>query len=1080
MPAAAFTSARIARTALAERVAGALDRGSVLLVAGAGYGKTTLLEDALALRDGPSAWAPLSDREREAGRLLVTLLAALDAELPGVGAPLLERLAAGAEPLAVAGRLTAELDALLVDPVVLVVDDAERLVGATDAIAVLESVLRARPGRLRLAVATRRPLGLALAKARAAGHVGEVSEDDLAFSADECEQLLRLALRREPSDSEVAATMQATLGWPLGVVLGARGGDDPERALGAFLDEEVLAPLDARTRARVLDSAAVEVLTPGVLSALGLEPGFPARVAATGLALVPAADRTGAFSYHPLVRELLRERWRRERTAAECCELMGRVAGPLAQAGRTPAAIEAWLDGERWDEALRAITARAPLMLGASPETVRTWLGRLPPDVRRSPLARLLAAQLLLNSGRPAHAADELGEILPELGDADLATQWSARLVLAECRYFSGRLDHVAELAHGFDRPEVRGLGKVADAVALWAAMAHAACGRLENAERLARMLEAAGGEDAGVLSTWRHAFVRGPSGEVDDLLARIAQELDVADRDPHLSRPELLLPTSIWLLSARGGFAEALRLNDEHMRRVDELDARADLAALAHVLHAWLLAHRGLQVEARAALDAAGPPPTAAWPAAVFEGTAALLADAAGEAAAAARAARRAIAHLAQAPTLLADIISFSLVPLIADVDLAEARTIVDARLARLAITHPGRGGRFHRGRLLAQRAWIRFAAEDDGWRRDVASALAHGDDMAAHVIGAEWARLREPALAAVAEAGVAPRLLEALEAVRPGELLSLTAHPEPAVRARAAEAVARSGNVEAAVRLAALAEDPDPEVAAGARAAADRMRRTPPARVFTLLGGFRLRRGESTVDDRAWGRPMAQRLVRLLLVRRGEPVLEDDLFEAFWPGKPPGAARASLQVAVSRARAVLDPPGGETSSIRATGGGYELVLGDLDRVDADEFERAAAMALATRGQARRAALEAAERLWTGEPLPEDRYADWARPWRHRLEAVRREHLAALLDERLEAGALTAAAEAGLRALELDPVDERAHRALMIAYARAGRRGRALRQYLECRRALVDSLGIEPGEEAVALQRRILAGAVV
>jgi DNA-binding SARP family transcriptional activator len=60
---------------------------------------------------------------------------------------------------------------------------------------------------------------------------------------------------------------------------------------------------------------------------------------------------------------------------------------------------------------------------------------------------------------------------------------------------------------------------------------------------------------------------------------------------------------------------------------------------------------------------------------------------------------------------------------------------------------------------------------------------------------------------------------------------------------------------------------------------------------------------------------------------------------------------------------------------------------------------------------------------------------------------------------------------------VELDPLDEGAQRRLMLAYARAGRRGHALQQFLACRRALVDGLGIEPAQETAALQRRILAG---
>ena len=46
-----------------------------------------------------------------------------------------------------------------------------------------------------------------------------------------------------------------------------------------------------------------------------------------------------------------------------------------------------------------------------------------------------------------------------------------------------------------------------------------------------------------------------------------------------------------------------------------------------------------------------------------------------------------------------------------------------------------------------------------------------------------------------------------------------------------------------------------------------------------------------------------------------------------------------------------------------------------------------------------------------------------------------------------------------------------------MVAYARSGRRSQALRQFLECRRALVEQLGVEPDAETAGLQQRILAG---
>jgi DNA-binding SARP family transcriptional activator len=137
----------------------------------------------------------------------------------------------------------------------------------------------------------------------------------------------------------------------------------------------------------------------------------------------------------------------------------------------------------------------------------------------------------------------------------------------------------------------------------------------------------------------------------------------------------------------------------------------------------------------------------------------------------------------------------------------------------------------------------------------------------------------------------------------------------------------------------------------------------------------------------------------------------------------------------------------------------------------------RNASDALVRTGPERRAALVAAAALWGGEPLPEERYDDWAIPWRQRLIDRHAEVLAALIEVHAEVGDLAAAADVARRLVELDPVNEAAHRQLIVAYARAGQRGHALRQYLACRRALVAELGVEPGEETATLQRRVLAG---
>jgi DNA-binding SARP family transcriptional activator len=88
--------------------------------------------------------------------------------------------------------------------------------------------------------------------------------------------------------------------------------------------------------------------------------------------------------------------------------------------------------------------------------------------------------------------------------------------------------------------------------------------------------------------------------------------------------------------------------------------------------------------------------------------------------------------------------------------------------------------------------------------------------------------------------------------------------------------------------------------------------------------------------------------RVVRFLLANLDLPVPEDLIFEALWPELSASSARSSLQVAVSRARRLLDPPGAEESAIESADRTYRLVLGEHGEVDAERFRSAARAALA------------------------------------------------------------------------------------------------------------------------------------
>jgi ATP/maltotriose-dependent transcriptional regulator MalT/DNA-binding SARP family transcriptional activator len=1090
-PTSTLTASQVTRPQLTARIRRALNDGCLLVVAPAGYGKTLAIQQAVVAQGAPVVFHACRERDADGGRLVVGILEAVRRTVPGAADVLLEQLGEAGEsvePAVAAGVLVDDLARLLVEPLVLVVDDVERLGDAPGAIAVLGALLDGAGGPLRLVVASRRRPPLKLAKLTAAGRVTELGEADLVFAAEECAALLTARDGRPPSDAEVEATMSRTLGWPLGVALGAGRAQEGSAAIEQFLVEEVLDGLDAPTRRALLDSAVADELSPALLEALGLAPAALESAARLGLSLREVAGSPGVTAWHPLVREALRSRWRRERAEPERVALLDRAAGALAQEGRRAEAVDAWLDAGRGEQALGLMLADAPTLVRASPDLLGQWLDRLPAATRATPGARMLDGLLLVAAGRLGQAVDVLRDAASGLAAAGAQEPADvACSALLEAAYWSGRLDEVERVGTLYENPSALAGRPTALVAAAWTAILHAARGEAAAATALRDRILAQPGSDAGAqVARIADAYLWFPAGRHEEMLRQFRSVEHVLDRPEQVL---YVLAISAFAHVDVGRVEETLDFNERLTAEVRRSGTHPFVGTLGPALRGWTLAVAGRHREADAVVGsiagAHGAPPDA-WAMAWVPATIAITAAARGDAETTRGAAEQAIAQMPRMPIMFADFLICSLAPALAEIgDHDRALALVEEGLARVEALLGRDEAGYHVARLLVHRAWVR---EQDG---DVAGA--HGDvtdafgllnpEAAAHLVRAEWPRLRGLAWELLAEDALpAAPLVAAVEgAFGDGpDVLELASHPSAAVRIAVAPAVAASGHPVAAAAIKVLEADDDPAVAAAIDDAVARVRRRPPARAFTLLGGFGLRRGAWEVDERTWGRPTVVRLVRFLLVHRGAPVAEERILEALWPDRPADKARSALQVAVSRARQVVDPPGAEGSAIRYSDRAYLLELEDRDVVDAERFAVVAAEALATAGPGRRGALESAAALWTGTPLPEEEYADWATAWREELQALLHRVLSALADEHRAAGDELAVAAVARRLVALDPLDEGAHRTLITAHARTGRRSLALRQYLECRRLLVEGAGIEPDADTTGLQRRVLAGMAV
>lgn len=192
-----------------------------------------------------------------------------------------------------------------------------------------------------------------------------------------------------------------------------------------------------------------------------------------------------------------------------------------------------------------------------------------------------------------------------------------------------------------------------------------------------------------------------------------------------------------------------------------------------------------------------------------------------------------------------------------------------------------------------------------------------------------------------------------------------------------------------------------------------------------------------------------------------------------ALWPETSERQGRRSLNTAVWRLRRYFEP--------LARGPGERIVVANgelvciepcwLGRSDVFRFSRALAATRASVDPSpdNLAELEAAVDLYRGDLL-EGCYDEWLIADRERYRQDLFSGLQRLADWYHGQGDTERAIHFGRRIVELDPLRESVHRALMQLHLERGDRTEALRQFEECRQALADELDTTPMPETAML----------
>ena len=416
----------VPRRTLLTRLRSSRETPIVAIVAGPGYGKTSLLAQWAKADRRPFAWVSIDDRDNDLAILLSYVAAALDRIEP-VDAQAVDALTS--EGASIDGTVIPRLGGAMArmrGPFVLALDDLHLIDNAECRLAIA-ALARHIPAGSQLAIADRDEAPLPVARLRAKGEVLEIGAADLAMKEDEARSLFErcgLDLR----EADVATLTRRTEGWPVGLYLAALAleeGSSLDASVDGFAgDDRIVADylwleflsrlsedeLDFLTRTSVLERMS-GALCDAALDGRG-SAGRLGSLERSNLFLVPLDQHREWYRYHHLFRDLLRSQLT-SRDPDEATRVLRRAAS-WCEAHELPEMAVGYLQAAGDEDGTARLVSRLgqlPTYFGERISTLHRWIQWFETRglVERYPPIAVLGAFVMALVGQPA-TADRWGE----------------------------------------------------------------------------------------------------------------------------------------------------------------------------------------------------------------------------------------------------------------------------------------------------------------------------------------------------------------------------------------------------------------------------------------------------------------------------------------------------------------------------------------------------------------------------------------------------------------------------------------------------------------------------------------------
>ena len=424
-----------------EQLRRGLDRKLTVLVAPAGFGKTSVLTEwkKVLEREGcVVGWLSIDHDDDDLYQFGAYLLAAARQACEEAGEAVARRLEH--DPLASVDAMLAEfLNAVLELPrqMVLVLDDFDRLTSPAIHEAVFR-LLRHAPENLHFLVAGRSEPAFPLSYFEARGQLLKLDAEALRFDTAETQAFFSAVSGHALSNEQTEALLLATEGWAAGLQLAsfALSANDKvgvfadrqpfaRRSVDVYLNENVLVHVPEPLQAFLLETSVLERMSVPLCDALTGSSDAHASfewLMARNMFVRPLDAEGQWYRYHALFADYLRERLVRERPH-DVAGLHRRASEWFAAQSLWPEAVRHALAAGDGDRAAGWVEQCAMSLVEASDvRTVLSWVAKLPAEAVRGRLRlRLAHAWALALTMQAAAARRELLAVEEDIAGGQLA-----------------------------------------------------------------------------------------------------------------------------------------------------------------------------------------------------------------------------------------------------------------------------------------------------------------------------------------------------------------------------------------------------------------------------------------------------------------------------------------------------------------------------------------------------------------------------------------------------------------------------------------------------------------------------------